>query len=132
MIRFSAVYESAATDITDQAAFLNAVALIKTDEDPQIIAKALQKIEKTLKKAPPFRFGPRTIDLDILLYGNQKIETDALHIPHPRMHQRRFVLEPLTELLDKNEMHPTMKKTWKELLNEVQEQECKKVKMKLL
>lgn len=96
--RFSSVYKTAAREVTDQADFLNAVAEIETDESPEAIAQTLQSIEHDLKKAPPFKYGPRTIDLDLLLYGDRTIQTSDLTVPHPRMRERRFVLEPLSEL----------------------------------
>ena len=89
-IRFSHVYRSKAAEVTDQPDFLNAVAVIETDETPEKIASRLHTIEKILKKNPPFRFGPRTIDLDLLLYGDDTITTAKLTVPHPRMHQRRL------------------------------------------
>ena len=69
-IRFSQVYQSTPTDLPDQPDFLNAVATFQTDQAPHEVAEALQDIERTLGKTPVTRFGPRTIDLDFLLYDN--------------------------------------------------------------
>ncbi len=125
VIKFSSVYSSSPQNETNQPDFLNAVAEIETDESLQQLAEKLQSIERELKKATPYRFGPRTIDLDILLYGELISEDSELTIPHPRMHERRFVLEPLVELAEKNLMHPVLKKTIGELLEAVDDQECK-------
>ncbi len=104
---------------TDQADFLNAVALIETDESAQTIKDTLTDIERQLGKATPFENGPRTIDLDLLLYGDETIQTETLTIPHPRMHERRFVLEPLCELIDPTLRHPILKISWQQLLQTV-------------
>ena len=136
-MRFSSVYRSAPVHREDQPDFLNAVSVAETEESPQEIHTCLTDIERHLKKNLPFRFGPRTIDLDLLLYGNA-IQSDReiwpnmnsqLVLPHPRMHERRFVLEPLLELLDPQERHPVLGKTWKELLRVTAHQEiqCTKI-----
>ncbi|HLD64201.1 MAG TPA: 2-amino-4-hydroxy-6-hydroxymethyldihydropteridine diphosphokinase, partial [Candidatus Peribacteraceae bacterium] len=98
-IVFSSVYETAPREIEDQPVFLNTAATIETDETVEIVHKKTMAIEQALKKAPPFRFGPRTIDIDILLYDDVNIRTDSLTVPHPRMLERHFVLEPLSELM---------------------------------
>lgn len=135
-ILFSRVYRSAPLLYANQAAFLNAVAVAETDATPKETLAILQKIEHTLKKATPIRYGPRTIDLDLLLYGettlpnihtwtsNYKLPATSykLMIPHPRMHERRFVLEPLCELLDPTERHPALDRSWGELLAETKDQ----------
>jgi len=128
LITFSSVYRTAAREVVDQDNFLNAVAVFDSDESPQEILTELQTIEEELHKALPYRFGPRTIDLDILLYEgitrNQKPETrNHLVIPHPRMHTRRFVLEPLCELTDQE--------SWKELLKKTMNQQCERTEMTL-
>lgn len=122
-IRFSPVYRTTAREVTDQDDFLNAVAMLDTDEPPEAIAHHLRGIERTLKKAPPFKFGPRTIDLDLLLYGNQVIETPELTVPHPRMHERRFVLEPLCDLIHD--------KKWRDALGKTLDQKCVKTALEL-
>lgn len=137
-IKFSSVYRSPATERPDQPDFLNAAACFESDESPEEIHTKLQTIEATLKKNPPYRFGPRTIDLDLLLYGskilpsiqewlpNKQPETrnQKLVLPHPRLHERRFVLEPLTELGAGNLLHPELYRTLKSYLPDVEEQEC--------
>ena len=130
-IQFSHVYRTAPAEVTDQPEFLNAVAMFETEESPQEIAEKLHTIEKELKKDPPYRFGPRTIDLDLLLYGRQTMETKNLIIPHPRMHERRFVLEPLLELMDDSERHPLLPETFGELLHAVASQKSKRIALVL-
>lgn len=126
-IQFSSVYRTAAREVEDQDDFLNAVALVETDKSPEEIHAILQSIEESLGKAPPFRFGPRTIDLDFLLYGNSiqpLTRNPPLVLPHPRMHERRFVLEPLCELIDLQSQHPVLKESWEKLLGKTLEQDC--------
>lgn len=129
--RFSSVYHSKAREVETQEDFLNAVAVIETDESPDSITDRLHTIERALKKSPPFRFGPRTIDLDLLLNGDRVIETPTLTVPHPRMHERRFVLEPLCELIDLQQRHPLIDQTWTELLQNVKDQNCDKTALEL-
>lgn len=116
-ITFSSVYRTAARDAEDQDDFLNAVAKIETDEDPQDVHETLKTIENELEKHLPYPKGPRTIDLDILLFDNLQMDEDGLQIPHPRMLERRFVLEPLSELDD----------SWKEDLQHVMSQDCERI-----
>jgi 2-amino-4-hydroxy-6-hydroxymethyldihydropteridine diphosphokinase len=82
-----------------QPNFLNAALKIQTNFSPQVLLKKLKKIENELGRVPAARFGPRIIDLDILLYGTRIIRNQALRIPHPRMFGRDFVIQPLTEVL---------------------------------
>ena len=96
-IRFSHVYKTAAQEHADQADFLNAVAMIETENEPEEILRVLHAIEKRLGKSPPFRFGPRTIDLDLLLYGGQTINLPQLQVPHPEIANRSFVKSGLLE-----------------------------------
>ena len=128
-IRFSAVYRSTPVGPVDQPDFLNAVATIIAEQPPQVVHDRLAAIERQLGKQVAVRFGPRTIDLDILLYGDAVIDESGLHVPHPRMHERRFVLEPLCALINASAKHPIMKKTWAELLASVQNQHCEKIRL---
>ncbi|MBI3336920.1 2-amino-4-hydroxy-6-hydroxymethyldihydropteridine diphosphokinase [Candidatus Peregrinibacteria bacterium] len=129
-IQFSSTYKTAARDFEDQEDFLNAVAFVKTDMDPHDILRSLQNIEHVLGKATPFKFGPRTLDLDLLLYNDQIIQDPQLIVPHPRMYQRRFVLEPLCELISSTKKHPVLQRSWKELLSNTLDQECQKLEWK--
>jgi 2-amino-4-hydroxy-6-hydroxymethyldihydropteridine diphosphokinase len=115
-IRFSRVYATSPVGHADQADFLNAVAVFHTTETPEEIMDSLREIEAALGKNIQFRWGPRTIDLDLLLYGEQIIERDDIVVPHPRMHERRFVLVPLLDLVSPKAKHPLVDKTWEALL----------------
>src|SRR5215213_7845821 len=82
----------------EQGPYLNAVAEIETDLDPDDLLVALQRIEHDLGRVRRERHGARTIDLDLLLYGDRVLDTLDLTVPHPRMHERGFVLEPFAEI----------------------------------
>lgn len=94
----SSLYRSAPVGHADQADFINAVAQISTALAPQALLAALLAIEKRFGRERSFRNAPRTLDLDLLLYDAQHIAEPGLAVPHPRMHQRAFVLAPLTEI----------------------------------
>ncbi|QQE79430.1 2-amino-4-hydroxy-6-hydroxymethyldihydropteridine diphosphokinase [Alicyclobacillus sp. SO9] len=97
-VRCSSLYETTPVEYLDQPNFLNMVAVIQTKLGPRILLEKLQRIEQQLDRKRGIRFGPRTIDLDILLYGNNYECFHDLQIPHPRMWQRSFVMTPLAEL----------------------------------
>ena len=97
MRRVSSLYRSAPVDAGGPD-YLNAVLEIATRLDAHALLAALQDIEHSAGRERPYRNAPRTLDLDILLYGEQCITTLALTVPHPRMHERAFVLQPLAEL----------------------------------
>lgn len=101
--------------------FLNGVVELETDVTPRSLLTVLREIERSLGRDDDNRSGPRTIDLDILLYGQQIIDDPELVVPHPRLHQRRFVLMPLSEL-DPLWVHPTRQRTVSQMLAEVQDQ----------
>jgi 2-amino-4-hydroxy-6-hydroxymethyldihydropteridine diphosphokinase len=94
----SSLYESAPWGFTAQPAFINAVVRVQTSLGPIQLFLALGQIEKELGRTPTFRWGPREIDLDLLLYGDYEIKRRGLIVPHPSMHERAFVLAPLREL----------------------------------
>ena len=94
----SSTYETEPVDYLDQPWFLNCVLEAETDLKPPALLEALRSIESQLGNKKEFAKGPRKIDLDILLYGDETIATPELEVPHPRMLQRRFVLTPLAEL----------------------------------
>lgn len=98
IIHQSSVYETAPVGKTDQPWFVNLVAEIDTDLTPDALLDLVQRIEADLGRTRDIRWGPRTIDIDILLYGNRVIDTPRLIVPHPQMTRRRFVLEPLLEI----------------------------------
>ena len=93
----SSLYRTAPIDSSGDD-YVNAVARIDTTLVPQALLEALQEIELAHGRERPYRNAPRTLDLDLLLYGDQTIATDTLSIPHPRMHERAFVLAPLLEI----------------------------------
>ena len=94
----SAFYRTAPIGYENQPDFLNNVGKIDTALEPHALLASLQKIERDLGRTRSFRDAPRTIDLDLLLYGNEAIDSAGLTLPHPRMHERAFVLKPLLEL----------------------------------
>jgi 3-oxoacyl-[acyl-carrier protein] reductase len=101
-----------------QGPFLNAAALIRTELPPEELLRALLDVERSLGRIRQMRHGPRTIDLDLLLYGDTVKSDAGLTVPHPRMHERWFVLEPLAEIAP-NARHPIFAKSALELLNEL-------------
>ena len=97
--RLSRIRETEPWGFADQPPFLNAVAQLETDLAPRELLDLLLAVERELGRTRigP-RYGPRTIDLDLLLYGDEVVDEPGLRVPHPRLHERRFVLEPLAEL----------------------------------
>jgi 2-amino-4-hydroxy-6-hydroxymethyldihydropteridine diphosphokinase len=99
LVASSTLRETEPEDLLDQPRFLNGAAVVETDLSPRQLLARLQLIECELgrRRAGP-RFGPRVIDLDLLLYGSLVMSEPELELPHPRLHRRRFALEPLAEL----------------------------------
>jgi 2-amino-4-hydroxy-6-hydroxymethyldihydropteridine diphosphokinase len=95
----SRLYRTPPWGKTDQAWFFNACAVIETTLSPQALLEACLEVERSMKRLRLERWGPRTIDLDVLTYDDITLETDALTLPHPRMTERGFVLLPLAEIL---------------------------------
>lgn len=94
----SSLYETDPVGFTEQAAFLNMVVHVRTGLSALDLLNVCQGIEQKLQRERLVRWGPRTIDLDILLYNQDNVESERLVIPHPRMHERAFVLVPLLEV----------------------------------
>ncbi|HSQ24730.1 MAG TPA: 2-amino-4-hydroxy-6-hydroxymethyldihydropteridine diphosphokinase [Pyrinomonadaceae bacterium] len=119
--RVSSIYETQPVSEVEQPPFLNMVAEVGNPLPPpeQMMARLL-RIEFLLGRIRNVKDGPRTIDLDLLLYGDLESHTEFLTLPHPRLHERRFVLEPLVELAPLL-MHPTLKCTATELLESLQD-----------
>jgi 2-amino-4-hydroxy-6-hydroxymethyldihydropteridine diphosphokinase len=98
VVAVSPLRETDPVGVTDQPRFLNGVAALETELAPRELLDVLLAVERRLGRERRERWGPRTIDLDLLLYGDEVIDEDGLKIPHPRLHERRFVLEPLADL----------------------------------
>ncbi len=94
----SAIYETSPVGFTDQPSFLNMAVCLGTDLDPIALLHRLLAIEQEMGRVRDVRWGPRNIDLDLLVYGDVKMETSELSLPHPRMGQRAFVLVPLRHI----------------------------------
>jgi len=105
-LRLSAIRETEPWGFEEQPRFLNAVAEIDTDLGPRALLERLLEIERALGRERDTgpRWGPRTIDLDLLLYGSETVDEPGLAVPHPHLHERSFVLEPLAELDPKLEV----------------------------
>jgi 2-amino-4-hydroxy-6-hydroxymethyldihydropteridine diphosphokinase len=116
----SAVYETAAWGRTDQPPFLNQALELNTTLEPLALLGVLLKIEEKMGRVRKEKYGPRIIDIDILLFNQQVLDLPSLKIPHPELPNRRFALLPLAEIA--GEMaHPVLKKTIRELLKECQD-----------
>ena len=115
IIRQSSIYKTKPVGYVEQEDFLNQIIEIETTYSALELLRVCQRIENDLERKREVRWGPRTIDLDILLYNQENIMMDQLYIPHPRMHERAFVLVPLVEL-DPNLIIPTIDKSVSEQL----------------
>lgn len=114
----SSVYETPPWGYTDQPAFLNMALASETELDPLALLAFLKKLETDLGREKTFRNGPRLIDMDILFYDDLVFDQSELIIPHPRLHERAFVLIPLNDIAP-DLMHPVLKRTIRDLLKEV-------------
>ncbi len=115
--KVSSFYETEPVDLREQPWFLNCVVEAETHFDPFLLLRALREIETKMGSEKLVAKGPRLMDIDILLYGTETIDTPELQVPHPRMHLRRFVLVPLAEIAPEA-VYPGLKKTVKQLLEE--------------
>ena len=116
----SSLFKTQPVGYTSQDWFVNGVIKIETDLEAFELLHTLKTIESKMGRSESFRWGPRTIDLDILFFDTIEIQTEDLQIPHPLIQNRRFVLVPLVEI-DRNLTHPVLKKTIQELLTNLRE-----------
>lgn len=119
--RVSSIYETEPVDLLEQPWFLNCVVQGETTVPAVELLRALREIERRMGSKKLIARGPRLIDIDILLYGQQTIDAPELQVPHPRMHLRRFVLVPLVELAP-DAKHPSWSATAAQLLAASQDQ----------
>lgn len=98
VIKLSGIYETIPIGPGEQQNYWNAVACLKTQKKPHALLQIIHGIEQSMGRRRRIRWGERTIDIDILIYNDLHIEEDNLHVPHPRLHERSFVLQPLADL----------------------------------
>ena len=98
VLAVSQLRETEPLGVVDQPPFLNGAAQIETSLEPRALLELLLEVERTLGRVRGERWGPRTVDLDLLVYGDRTVDEPGLRVPHPRLHERRFALEPLAEL----------------------------------
>lgn len=125
LVQVSSLYETEPWGFVSEQNFLNQVVVVETDRTPRELMDILQEIEKELGRHREGSdshggYSSRPIDIDILFYDRQIIDTPALKVPHPQLHKRRFTLEPLHEVAP-DLLHPVLKKTTARLLDECQD-----------
>jgi 2-amino-4-hydroxy-6-hydroxymethyldihydropteridine diphosphokinase len=126
LLRVSAFYENPPLGPRNQPWYVNAVAMVRTRLTPEDLFRALRQIETALGRNRRERWGPRIIDLDLLLYDGEIVSTPELTVPHPEMHRRAFVLAPLAEIAPEA-WHPVLKRRAAELLAELDPGDLKRL-----
>ena len=114
VVSVSSFYETEPVEVTAQPWFFNCAVKLHTEKMPKQLLKGILDLEREMGRRRMQNKGPRNIDIDILLFGNSVVETSGLTIPHPALHQRRFVLEPLEEIAPEVR-HPVLKNTIREM-----------------
>ena len=130
VLRRSSLYETAPQEMLDQPSFLNAVVEVETSLLPMQLLARIREIEREMGRQRIAPKGPRNIDIDILFYGRAVITTQELEVPHPRLAQRRFVLEPLAEIAP-DFRHPVTGKTASEILAALEPQGVRRLALTL-
>lgn len=125
VLKKSSNYETQAEGVRDQPPFINAAVEVETSLEPHKLLSVIQEIENTLGREREVEWGPRTIDIDILLYEDEVISDDKLQIPHPLLHERIFALMPLAEIAP-TVIHPVLEKTISDLYDEKKTEQAEK------
>ena len=124
----SDVYETEPIGVSKQGNYLNCIVYLKTDLSPYDLLTEINGIEKMYKRERMIKWGPRTLDIDIIDYDNKTVNTKQLTLPHPRMHKRRFVLLPMTEI-NPDYIHPIYRISLFTMLEQTEKQKCVKMNM---
>ncbi len=118
IIRISSLYRTSPVGFTEQDRFINAAVLLRTGLEPEALLEMLIETEKDFGRVRTKKWGPRTLDLDIIFYNNIELDLPTLKIPHPLMSERLFVLAPLAEI-EPDWVHPKLGLSVKEMLNRI-------------
>ena len=120
LLKTSSFYETSPVGLVEQPFFINGVILLETSEDAHWLLRQMMEIENIFGRIRALKWGPRSIDLDLLFFDDQIINTAELSVPHPFLHERRFVLEPLNEVAP-SLRHPSLGKSVADLLHDLKD-----------